>query len=299
MKNLSYLFILLAIVACKSQKSSAIKTATDNKTLLWQVSGNGLKTPTHLFGTFHLMCKEDVAFGENVELAIKEADKVYFEMKLDDPSILLGGIFMMNMKDGKKISDLYTAEEFAVVSAFFKERGIPISTFPKMKPMMLESFLYPGLLGCENVSGVEQELMVLVKKEKKEIFGFETLQQQASVFDSIPYAVQAKGLYNTIDSFKQYKEMFENMVVLYKNQDLAALQQDLDKSSAMAEYNDILLYDRNKNWVEQLKKLMPTESIFVAVGAGHLPGEQGLISLLRKAGYTVKPVENKKTTITL
>ncbi len=299
MKNIAYFFIVIAAVACKSQKSSAIKTAADTNTLLWQVSGNGLTQPTHLYGTFHLMCKEDVAFGDNVALAIKEADKVYFEMKLDDPSVLLGGFLMMNMKDGKKLSDLYTPEEYAKLSDFFKARGIPISTFPKMKPMMLESFLYPGLLGCENVSGVEQELMLMVKKEKKEIFGFETIQQQAAVFDSIPYDVQAKGLYATIDSFAQYKVMFENMVDLYKKQDLAALQEDLDKTNTMAEYNDILLYDRNKNWVEQLKKLMPKESLFVAVGAGHLPGEQGLISLLQKAGYTVKPVDNKKATISL
>jgi uncharacterized protein YbaP (TraB family) len=59
------------------------------------------------------------------------------------------------------------------------------------------------------------------------------------------------------------------------------------------QYQDLLLNNRNHNWVEKLKTIMPKSSVVVAVGAGHLPGEQGVINLLRKAGYTVTPVENK------
>jgi len=62
----------------------------------------------------------------------------------------------------------------------------------------------------------------------------------------------------------------------------------------MQDNQDILLNDRNKNWVGQLKKIMKKEAVFVAVGAGHLVGEQGLIALLRKEGYNLRPIENKE-----
>ena len=61
----------------------------------------------------------------------------------------------------------------------------------------------------------------------------------------------------------------------------------------MMQYEDILLNNRNYNWVEKLKKLMPGKSLVVAVGAGHLPGDKGVINLLRKAGFTVTPIANK------
>jgi hypothetical protein len=61
----------------------------------------------------------------------------------------------------------------------------------------------------------------------------------------------------------------------------------------IANFTDILLYNRNENWVEKLKTILPDRSVVVAVGAGHLPGERGVINLLRKAGFTVKPIPNK------
>jgi uncharacterized protein YbaP (TraB family) len=61
----------------------------------------------------------------------------------------------------------------------------------------------------------------------------------------------------------------------------------------MAGFTDVLLYHRNQNWVKKLKSLLPDKSLVIAVGAGHLPGEKGLINLLRKEGFTLTPVENK------
>ncbi len=91
-----------------------------------------------------------------------------------------------------------------------------------------------------------------------------------------------------------YKNEFAEMVDLYKNQDLDSMQNMLLKSEFGSDkYDDLLLNDRNKNWVKQLKEIMKKESVFVAVGAGHLTGQEGLISLLKKEGYKVEPLLNK------
>jgi uncharacterized protein len=136
--------------------------------------------------------------------------------------------------------------------------------------------------------------MKLAKENKKEIQGLETMAFQAAVFDSIPYAQQAKELLKTIDSLDAYKRYFDTMVRVYKKQELKEIQNLFTKNEfGMEENQDILLDKRNKNWVKQLKEIMKKESIFIAVGAGHLVGEMGLIELLRKEGYTVRPIENK------
>jgi len=120
---------------------------------------------------------------------------------------------------------------------------------------------------------------------------------QAGVLDSIPYKLQAQQLVSYIDSAttgdkedKQMKEMFN----AYKSQDLKKLENLMVESDpGMARFTDLLLYHRNQNWVSKLKTILPGKSLLIAVGAGHLPGEKGVISLLRKEGYSLTPVANK------
>jgi uncharacterized protein YbaP (TraB family) len=202
---------------------------------------------------------------------------------------------MMNMKDGKKLQDLYTPEEYEKVNAFFKDTlHMPLAMLQRTKPFFLAAMLYPKMMPCKSVSGVEEELMKLAKEQKKEIKGLETLEFQSSVFDSIPYEEQAKELLKSIDSMSSYREYFDKMINVYKAQQLQEIENLFkDSEFGMENHQDILLDNRNKNWVTQLKTIMSAGSVFTAVGAGHLVGKEGLISLLRKEGYTLKPILNK------
>lgn len=295
-----FLFFFAGLLhSCTAQKTpskplSVLPENKDDNTLLWEISGNGIDTPSHLFGTFHLMCKEDIHFSDNLKTAIKNADEVYFEMDLDDPANTLGAMFYMNMKDGKKLKDLYTEAEYKRVISFFKDSmQLPDMLLQRMKPTFLEAFLYPKMMPCKTMSGVEEELMKIAKSDKKEIKGFETIAFQASVFDSIPYDVQAKSLLKTIDSLPLYRLNFDTMLNVYKSQQVSKIEKLFNGSDLTQEENlDVMLYNRNKNWVNQLKGILKKDNIFMAVGAGHLVGQQGLIELLRKEGYTVKPIKN-------
>ena len=295
MKLLIYLFSTVFVIqSCSSQKITKLAANKDNNTLLWEISGNHLKQPSYMFGTFHILCKDDIQFSANLQAALRASQEVYFEMDLDDPKNTLGAMFFMNMKD-KTLKDLYTAEELQKVSAFFKDSlKMNLNYFSKMKPMMLSAMLYPRMMQCKTPSGVELELMGIAKKEKKEILGFETIEFQSSVFDSIPYSVQAKDLLKSIDSMDKYKVYFNKMVKSYKAQQTDSLIEIVnDKSFEEGENNDVLLKNRNINWVKQLKTILPKNNIFIAVGAAHLFGRNGLIDLLRRAGYSVKGIENK------
>ena len=282
--------------SCNAQpKSPALKSNADDNSLLWEVSGNGLKKPSYIFGTFHLMCKDDIQFSSQLKTALAGTDKLYLEMDMDDPSILLSGFLMMNMKDGKKLQDLYTEAEYHKIETFFKDTlGTPLAFLQKTKPFFLVAMLYPKMMPCKTVSGVEEGLMKLAKENKKEIKGLETMEFQAAVFDSIPYEEQAKELLKSIDSLASYQKYFDTMINVYKTQRLTEIEALFkDSEFGMEAHQDILLNDRNKNWVKQLKTIMAGESVFVGVGAGHLVGKEGLMSLLKKEGYTLRPVLNK------
>jgi uncharacterized protein YbaP (TraB family) len=296
MKHLIIVVIVLFLFAgCKAQtQKKLIKNKNDN-TLLWRVSGNGIKDPSYLFGTFHLLCREDIHISEQLKKAIERSHTIYMEMDMDDPSTMLSGMLYMNMKDGKKLEDLYSPEEYERLQNYFSDSlKMPLMLLEKAKPYFLIALLYPRMMNCETPAGVEEELMKIAKESKKEIKGLETMQFQASVFDSIPYEWQAKELLKSIDSFSVYKDEFDKMLAMYKNQQLDSMESMIDKSEFGADkYGDILLTDRNKNWVKQLNAIMKNESVFVAVGAGHLLGNTGLINLLKKAGYKVEPLQNK------
>ncbi|MEO7960636.1 MAG: TraB/GumN family protein [Ginsengibacter sp.] len=289
------IFLICSAVSCTAQQTEDFKIQKTGNSLLWQVSGNELKKPSFLFGTFHLLCKNDIQISGQLKDAIRVADNVYMELDMDDPSTLLGGMLYMNMIDGRNLRDLYTEEEYAKVRTFFEDTlHVPIMMFQKAKPYFLVALLYPRMLACKQMGSIEEELVKVAKQNNKEILGLETIQLQASIFDSIPYEWQAKELLKNIDSVAFYQEEFNEMLRMYKSQDMDSIESMVGKSEfGSEEYQELLINKRNRSWVHTLKKVMKTESVFVAVGTGHLTGENGLISLLRKEGYWVEPLVNK------
>jgi len=292
---LFYSLSTILFMSCNAQSDHSFVKQKNDNTLLWKVSGNGLKKPSFLFGTFHLLCKDDIHLSDQLKKAMKLSDKIYMEMDMDDPSTMLGGMLYMNMKNDKTLESLYTPEEYKRLSNYFSDTlKMPVMLLQKAKPYFLVALLYPRMMDCASPAGVEEELMKIAKEDKKEIKGLETIQFQASVFDSIPYEWQAKELLQNIDSFSVYKNEFETMLKFYKNQQLDSIKSLMGKSeSGEKKYDDLLLNNRNKNWVKKLKEITKNESVFVAVGTGHLVGEKGLINLLRKEGYKVEPLQNK------
>lgn len=295
MRLIQLILPLVFIQSCTAQPVEKIQTNPDDNSLLWEITGKDLNKPSYLFGTFHLMCREDIHFSKSLRQAFKNSDEIYFEMDLDDPSNTLGALLFMNMKNGKTLKDLYTIEQYDRLKNYFEDSlGTPLNFLNRMKPNFLEALLYPKMMPCKTMSGIEEELMKIARQEKKEIMGLETIAMQAAVFDSIPYEKQAMNLLKTIDSISDYKKYFDTMLLVYKTQRLDEIAEMFTKTEFGIEDNrDVLLDNRNKNWVKQLKDILPKKNVFIAVGAGHLIGENGLIELLKKEGFTLRPLLNK------
>ena len=203
------------------------------------------------------------------------------------------------MRNDTTLSDLLSESDYKKVKAFFTSKSsmIPFSILETYKPMLAASMIMQTSTDCENAISMEQIIMQQAKQDKKEIKGMETMTYQLSIFDSIPYEVQAKQLVSFISDNstedKASKE-YDEMASAYRNQELSKLEQLINKEEfGIGNFADLLLYNRNKNWVVTMGKIFSSNSAVIAVGAGHLPGEKGVINLLRKAGYKVDPMENK------
>lgn len=278
-----------------SQLTGDITSSNTGKTLLWEITGNGLKQPSYLFGTMHILCAEDARVSTNLKKVIKNSEEIYFEIDMDNMAELMGAMKYLRMNDGVKLSDLLTVAEYERVKDYFEKNKtmLPFSMMNRFKPYFVSSLIGEKIMTCEKKNGMEELIMRESRQYDKEIKGLETTEFQASIFDSIPYAKQARDLVAYIDSIDNYKDITLEMVNVYRQQDLERMDSLIKKSDpGMENYMDLLLYNRNRRWVEQMPAIMQKGSILFAVGAGHLPGDQGVIKLLVKKGYTVKPLNN-------
>jgi uncharacterized protein YbaP (TraB family) len=276
---------------------AALGQGKTEKSLLWKITGPGLEKPSYLFGTIHVICKEDAVISPTLLKSIRDCDEVYFEVDMDNMIEMLMALGKMKMKGDTTLKDLLEKEDYKKVREYFasKKSILPFSVLETYKPILAASMLEANNMGCESTS-MEQLIMMEANIYEKEIKGLESLTYQASILDSIPYKLQAEQLVEHIDRINKGEgspdepnEMFD----AYKAQDLDRLEKLLMSSDAgIASFADLMLYNRNRNWVEKLKGILGKKSVLVAVGAGHLPGENGVIGLLRKAGYTLTPVVN-------
>ena len=260
-------------------------------TLLWEVTGKNLKKPSYLFGTFHLLCESDLGLANAAAEKLKSCDQLALELDFDDPNMMIEMQTLAGMKDGKMLEDLLGATKFKLADSLFTATtGISLKLLSGLKPMVASSVLYPSVLGC-NPGSPETTLSALAGDAKKEVIGLEKVSDQMEVFDKIPYQVQADMLYSYITETDKFKKETDEMLAIYRSANLVEMQKMMaDPEYGLDKYLDLLLTNRNNNWVKQMQTIMPEKATLFAVGAGHLGGNEGVISLLRKAGYTVKPL---------
>lgn len=272
---------------------------TTTNTLLWRITGKNTTKPSYLFGTIHMICATDIQLSDSLKIAIHNADKVYLELDMDNMFEMLGALGKMKMRNDTTLSDLLTKEEYQKVKDYFSKKGglIPFSMLETYKPMLAASTLMEQTMDCDNMIVMEQLVMEEASKSNTEIKGLESVNFQMSIFDSIPYKLQAKQLLKYVEEEAEGKSSgskeLEALTKAYRNQELKKLEDLINSDKSLGGFNDILLYNRNIAWVKKLQNLLSSGSLVIAVGAGHLPGDKGVINLLRKAGYKVEPVKNE------
>lgn len=280
--------VLFAIIGFCSLFANAQKL---DDSLLWKISGNGLSAPSYLFGTVHITC--DATLTTNVTAALDATKQLYLELDMDDPDMMTQMMAGMTMKDGVTMTSLISPEEAKLVNDFIKNNiGVPLSLVEHYKPFFISVMLMPKMLDCP-IQSIEELLIKVTKRQNEEIFGLETVQEQLDVFDAIPYKDQMEDLIALAkDNMAADKAEYIKMMELYNAQKLNELMAFMKASkNKTASHDDILLTNRNKNWIPRIEKVAKEKPTFFGVGAGHLGGENGVIMMLRKKGYTVEAVK--------
>lgn len=287
---LSLIIVLLSFFNSNGQTKASSKP--NDKSLLWRVSSKELKEPSYLFGTIHLICEQDYVWTDAMAKSLDTCKQLCMELDLDDPNITMQIAMGMMDNSGKTLKNYFNDSNYVKLEKYLKDSlGMGIELFQTMKPAALLTLFATKTPYCSNVVSYENNLTQIAKQQQKDITGLETVQEQLDLFDNLPTDSVIKEITTLLNGTNTDKtDDFAKLVNAYKKQDLPALGKMIKESGGTDKDLGGFLDVRNEKWVPRMIEKMDKQSVFFAVGAGHLYGDNGLINLLRKAGYTVMPV---------
>ncbi len=261
-----------------------------DSSLLWKISGNGLEKESYLFGTIHIICKEDFLMDQRITSAFDQSEQLIMELDMSDPQLPVK-MQQVSLNPGMKNlqSELSDSTSSALDDFLTTNYGVGLAQMGILKPLVLSSMVLVKLLPCPEVESYEGFFTARATAASKPIAGLETVEFQMGMFDQIPQSVQLAELSKMLTGDDSRQEL-KKLVQTYQSENIHILHEAMNSSGMMADYRGLMLDDRNRNWIAKIEESMRAKSVFVAVGAGHLGGELGVISLLKNAGYTVVPV---------
>lgn len=259
--------------------------------LLWKITSPDLENESFLFGTIHIICEEDFKMDERLQSAFESSGKLVMEIDMGDPQMMSEMQKASVNKNSANLKSDFSDADAAKIDAFLiNNYGAGLDQFGILKPFVLSSMILMKTLPCESHKSYEMYFTTEAQKRNKSVSGLETVSYQVGIFDSIPKQLQLDEIVKLIDGDVASDE-FNRMSAAYVLEDLDKLYALVTENEMFQEYGDILLTNRNKNWIPLIINEIKKQSTFIAVGAGHLSSETGLIHLLREAGLTVEPVE--------
>ena len=259
--------------------------------LLYKISCNGLKQDSYLFGTIHTMPKEDFEMPNKVTNALKSCSTIALEIQIDmSLSEKIELAKMTVIPNGETLKNYMTdsayvrLKKYCMDSMSWKESKF--EQYSHLKPFFFSSMVLQEKIGKQK--SFEMEFDKLAKKYKKPLIGLETVMYQMETIDRISIQDQLRFM----DDFSNMSE-FDVMFKLYEQEDIDGLYQMIAAETDMLpEFNHWFLDVRNANWIPVIENQISKEATFIAVGAGHLGGTNGVLQLLKNAGYTITGINN-------
>lgn len=274
--------------------------------LLWKVSGKGLEKPSYIFGTYHLSplgIKDSIAA---MPQAMNETTQVYGEVVMADmmtPAFMQSMQQQMMMPKDSTLKSLLTPEQYELAGKVIKENMmVDIAMLAQLKPaaitQQLVVLLYmkhtPGFNPQEQLDTYFQQQ---AQQQGKKVGGLETAQSQIDIlFNSQSLKRQADLLYCAVSDIDKAIEQSKRLIKSYQSQNLdevLSLMEERDGNSCdpLPGEMEALLDNRNIAWVGKIPAIMTEAPTLFVVGAGHLPGTNGVLNLLKQQGYTVEPMK--------
>lgn len=290
MKRVTFLFTLFQMCAGFSPVKG------QGNSLLWKITGRGLSSPSYLYGTMHTTDARVFRLADSVMTAFESCRIFAMEVIIDESSKLniLQGLYM---DTGYSLRELLTPAQYDSADQYCrKNTGQSIKNFERLKPVYTAAILSQSVYERTDTSLSDEQYFLdeyLQKQainQDKNVVGLETVEEQMLVFDLLSYPHQAQLLMQTVRKTEHDTRNYDLMVRYYLDNDLVNMMSFENDFSLPDSLYDGLITARNRKMAERMDSLMKQLPTFVAVGAGHLGEEEGIVNLLRDKGYTVLPV---------
>lgn len=294
MKKISGIFLFICIALNSSAQ------------LLWKISGNGLEKPSYIFGTHHLAPLSIKDSITNMAQVINETNQVYGEIIMSEtntPAFMQEAQRMMKMPTDTTLQSLFTSEQYELLGKIVKEYLMTdISMLAQVKPTIINLQLEVVFsLKYFKDSNLQQSIDAYFQQQAqqngKKVGGLETTRSQLDMlFNRQTLQRQAQLLYCAISHIEKTIEQNKKIVNYYKAQDLDSilcLMEEKEGSSCdpLPNEMEILLDKRNKAWTKKMPIIMKEAPTLFVVGGGHLPGNNGVLNLLKQQGYIIAPMK--------
>lgn len=261
-----------------------------SQSVFWEITGNKLDKPAYLYGTIHIQDKLVFSYDKIVEEKLKSCEGFAMEILMEEtpPEEMKKAMLMEN----NTLQDLLSEDDYNLLDSVMKAKtGQSLFIFNKMKPFFISSQLMQADMNKDMPLALDLHFLEIAKNAGLKTFGVEKFEHQMKAVDEISLDDQCKMLMEGAKDTTKSKEMFKDLLDAYISGDLDKMLELSADTSMPENFNQAFLIDRNKVMAKNAHKLLKKHRMFIAVGAAHLAGEKGVINLLRKKGYTVKPIK--------
>lgn len=307
LKIVKYLLTALGLVAWSSLVAAELATQNDcrplkpatrhydkslvySNAILWKVSKDGSE-PSYIFGTMHVSDPRVTKLPDKVSEKLNKAETFVMEA-LPEPEEAIKFSQMMFYNNGTTLKEYIDEALFNHMVDILAQYQLPPEAVPYIKPWAAFLIMnYPA----ENGTPLDLQLLNTAKQNGTEVKGLETLTEQGNIFSSLDFKTQMQLLLDTVCNYDSMENDYEAMKTYYLKRDLQGLVSYSNKYSFSEEkiYKDLfkkLLQDRNIKMADRMQDTLKKGDAFIAIGAMHLPGDDGVLALLAKKGYRITSV---------
>lgn len=285
---LALALLLLLLPRIKAQESS----------ILWEINGNGITKPSYLFGSLKFIGEKEFYLPKEVKEKIKQSIIFAIEDEVDHHAQHELNK-ALHFPKGESLASHLSAEDYARVVAFFESefkisKKLFEAKYARLIPLAL-SISMTRLSLREKVKFYDIELLKFAKSNKIKSYSLEAIDREAKALTSFSIAEQTKALLHTVNNFEKQKTEFKNLMEDYPQGRLEEIfEYTLHPMENNQDFINAFYYERNKEWMPKIEKMISENVAFISVGISHLEGDGGLLNLFKEKGYTLTPIKVTK-----
>ncbi len=258
----------------------------NKNSLVWQIT-EGAQNPSYILGTMHVRDARAFQFEHLCYQKILNCEAFATEFNLDE--IQNQTDFTLSLPDGLQLSHLIKPKIYDKISRVVEQKmGLTLLHFNSLKPIIVTNMLTESVLASDRLMSLDETLWRFASENGRILRGIETFEEQVDILNKMSLEEQIKGLKDLASDFSKFRKLLLNMTKLYEQ---AAIQKLYKVAKKTAKGNRrLLLYNRNHIMAQRIADMSKEMTLCAAIGAGHLAGKNGVLNLLKKMGFEVKPV---------